>query len=381
MTGAELADGLGRVERWFDGNFRERGEIGAAVSVWKDGVEVLSLAGGTTTRDGVEPWTVETLAPVWSATKGMAAWACVKALTDSGVGLHRPVADVWPDFEQAGKEEIRFSEMLSHTAGLAVLNEMVSILDHKAVTGALERQVPSGRQGERQGYHARTFGFLLDEVVRRITGADSLGEYFERELRSKVDAEFWIGLPEKEDGRVATLYPGRMTEALKSDAFMKAFQTAGSMTARAFQSPSGLNAVSDINRAETWRLGLASMGGVGSARGLGRLYAELLGKSGELAKMDETLTDREDEVICHRIAFSAGMMKDALEAETGKKVRSLFGPSTRAFGHPGAGGSLAFGDPENGLAFAYVMNQMELGVLPGEKGLGLVRALYGLETE
>jgi CubicO group peptidase (beta-lactamase class C family) len=106
MTGTVLSERLGAVERWFDGNFRERGEVGAAVSVWKDGVEVLSLAGGTTTREGTERWTVETLVPVWSATKGMAAWACVKALRESGVGLEREVADVWPDFEQGGKEGV-----------------------------------------------------------------------------------------------------------------------------------------------------------------------------------------------------------------------------------------------------------------------------------
>jgi CubicO group peptidase (beta-lactamase class C family) len=141
----------------------------------------------------------------------------------------------------------------------------------------------------------------------------------------------------------------------------------------------GLNAVADFNRAETWQAGFASMGGVGSARGLARLYAGLLGENGERAIMEKTLTDREDEVICRPVAFSAGMMKDATEGGGGRKVRALFGPSLRAFGHPGAGGSLAFGDPEHGVAFAYVMNQMELGVLPGEKALGLVRALYGLE--
>jgi CubicO group peptidase (beta-lactamase class C family) len=368
---------LAAVERWFEGNFRERGEIGAAVSVWKDGVEVLSLAGGTMTRDGQEPWTVHTLVPVWSATKGMAAWACVTALREAGEALERPVADVWPDFEQGGKEEVRLIDVLSHTAGLAVLDEKVSILDHAAVVGALERQVPLGPPGTTQAYQARTFGFLLDEIVRRVTGAASLGAYFESQMRQKVGAEFWIGLPEAEARRVATLYPGRMTEALKEDAFMKAFQTPGSVTARAFQSPVGLNAVADFNRAETWTAGYPAMGGVGSARGLGRLYADLAGGQVETAVFEQTVTDRKDLVICQHVGFSAGMMKDAVEAGTGEKVRPLLGPSMRSFGHPGAGGSLAFADPENGVAFAYVMNQMELGVLPGEKTLGLVRALYG----
>jgi CubicO group peptidase (beta-lactamase class C family) len=365
---------LAAVEAWFAGNFRERGELGAAVSVWHRGREVLSLAGGTMDREGRQPWTVETLVPVWSCTKGIAAWAGVAALRGAGVGLERAVADVWPDFEQAGKGELTFRQLLAHTGGLAVLDEKVSILDHAAVVGALERQLPMADLGRVQGYHARTFGFLLDEIVRRVTGAESLGRYFET-LREPLGAEFWLGLPEQEMGRVATLYPGRMTEALKQEPFMRAFQTPGSVTLRAFQSPVGLNAVADFNRPETWRAGFPSMGGVGSARGLGRLYAALA--EGGWPELEATVSDAEDVVLCQPMAFSAGMMKDAVDAATGRKRRRLFGPALRAFGHPGAGGSLAFADPENGLAFAYVMNQMELGVLPGERALGLVRALYG----
>lgn len=368
------SNNLAAVERWFEGNFRERGEVGAAVSVWQGGREVLSLAGGTMDREGRQPWTAETLVPVWSSTKGMAAWACVTALRRAGLRLEQAVADVWPDFEQAGKGEMTFRQLLAHTGGLAILDERVPILDHAAVVRALERQVPMGPVGVVQGYHARTFGFLLDEIVRRVTGAESLGRYFES-LREPLGAEFWLGLPEAEHGRVATLYPGRMTEALKEDAFMKAFQTAGSVTVRAFQSPVGLNAVADFNRPDTWRGGFPSMGGVGSAGGLGRLYAELAQVGWQ--ELEETVSDANDAVLCQPMAFSAGMMKDSVERETGWKRRSLFGPSLQAFGHPGAGGSLAFADPENGVAFAYVMNQMELGVLPGAKSLGLVRALYG----
>ena len=381
MISASLpTQNLEAVERWFDGNFRERGELGAAVSVWKDGVEVLSLAGGTTTREGREPWTAETLAPVWSSTKAMAAWACVSALREAGVELEQAVAEIWPGFEQAGKGAVRFLDVLSHTAGLPVLDEKVSILDHAAVVAALERQAPIGPPGATQAYHARTFGFLLDEITRRASGAESLGEYFEQNIRRRADAEFWIGLSPEEDGRVATLYPGRMTEELKHDPFMKAFQTPGSLTLRAFQSPVGLNAVADFNRPETWRAGYPAMGGVGSARGLARLYSELLARSGqENRALETTVSDRDDAVLCRRLAFAAGTMKDAVDAGTGRKLRPLFGPSLRAFGHPGAGGSLAFADPENGIAFAYVMNQMELNVLPGEKSLGLVRALYGRE--
>lgn len=381
MQEAGLSKRLEAVERWFAENFTLRGEIGAAVCVHWRGQEVLSLARGTTTREGHEPFTAETLVPVWSATKGPAAWACVRALLDAGVRLDAPVSDVWPDFEQAGKEALTFRQLLAHTGGLAVLDEKVSIHDPAAIRQALERQAPLAPPGTTQGYHARTFGFLLEEVVRRVTGACSLAEYFEATLRAPFDAEFWIGLPAAEDRRVATLYPGRMIAAYRDDAFLRAFQTPGTVTQRAFQSPVGLNAVADFNRPETWRAGFASMGGVGSARGLARLYAPLAtGADPALADLERTVSDAEDLVLCRRAAFGGGVMKDALDPVSGRKVHHLFGPSTRAFGHPGAGGSLAFADPENQVALAYVMNQMELGVLPGEKALGLVRALYGLEA-
>jgi CubicO group peptidase (beta-lactamase class C family) len=369
---------LEAVERWFEGNFRERGEIGAAVSVWKDGVEVLSLAGGHLTREAQQPWTPETLVPVWSSTKGMAAWTCLRALDEAGVSLDQTVGALWPDFEQGGKEALSLRQLLSHTGGLAVLDERVSIQDPVAIARALARQRPLGPPGTVQAYHARTFGFLLDEVVRRVSGAAGLGEFFEVKLRRAAAAEFWIGLPREEEGRVATLYPGRMTDGLRADPFMKAFQTAGSVTQRAFQSPVGLNAVADFNQPETWRAGFASMGGVGSARGLASLYARLALRPE--AGLEQVESDAEDAVLCRRMAFACGMMKDAMDAGSGVKVRPLFGPSPRAFGHPGAGGSLAFADPQHGIGFAYVMNQMELGVLPGEKALGLVRALYGQDA-
>ena len=374
------------VESWFRENFVLRGELGAAVSIWRDGSEVMSLVQGFTSRERTTPWTVDTLVPVWSSTKGPAAVACLMALHEAGLPLDAPVAEVWPEFFLGGKDHITFAEVLSHRAGLCVLNERVPIFDFKAVIKAIEHQIPLWSAGATQAYHARTFGFLLDEIVRRITGAETLGHYFDEILGRPLDLDFWIGLPQSEYDRVARLYPGKMNISQGDQGFLKAFHTSGSVTQRTFASPVGLTAVNDFNQSHTWAQGYASMGAVASARGLAQFYAFLANGGRGVANVEvptwvlnalsNPLSQGDDAVLCVPAAFSAGMMMDPVHTDTGSKLRRMFGTSLSAFGHPGAGGSLAFADPETGISFAYVMNQMEVGVLPSERATGLVDALF-----
>jgi len=374
------------IEKWFQSNFSLRGDLGAAISVWQDGTEVMHLEQGFTNRERTRPWTAETLVPVWSATKGPAAVACLMALHEAGLPLNAPVVEVWPEFFLSGKEQITFAQVLSHRAGLCALTQRTPIFDYNAVIKALEQQAPRWQPGTQQAYHARTFGFLLDEIVRRITGADTLGHYFDEMFGAPLELDFWMGLPPEHHHRVATLYPGKMNLSAGDQAFMKAFNTAGSVTQETFASPIGLNAVQDFNQPHTWSQGYASMGGVSTARALAKFYS-VFANGGKYQSVQiiptwvqraltQPLSDSQDAVLCVPTAFSAGMMMDPINPETHQKSRQLFGPSEGAFGHPGAGGSLAFADPETGLSFAYVMNQMEVGVLPSEKALGLVRALY-----
>ncbi len=392
MSLAVNAQQLQAVQAWFDESFRTRGEMGASVSIWQHGQELLHLARGHCDRARTREWDQDTLVPVWSATKGPAAVCCLLALEEAGVPLDCPVSEVWPEFVGGGKASITFLHLLSHTAGLCALDEPTPIYNYDAVIEALERQHPLWEPGMRQGYHARTFGFLMDEIVRRLAETESLGEYFREVFGSPMALDFWIGLPSAQWERVSPIYPGKISIANSDQPFIKAFNTSGSLTQRTFTSPFGLNAVNDFNQSETWSRGYASMGGVGSAHGLGKFYA-MLAQGGVwngaqivpenlVRRLEQTLTQENDSVLLAPVAFSAGMMQDPLDEDPesenhGGKLRPLYGPSLRAFGHPGAGGSLAFADPENGIAFAYVMNQMEVGALPGERVQGLVSALYG----
>lgn len=368
---------LEAVRAQFAENFVSRGELGASVSIWRHGEEVLSLSQGWRDRQKTAPWTPDTLVLVWSITKGLAAACLLHALQADGIPLDTPVAAVWPEFAQHGKGSVTLAQLLSHQAGLAAMDDLApSILDHAAVAAALAAQAPNWALSENaHGYHARTYGFLLDEILRRLRPGQTLGRYWRTHFGDPLGLALWIGLPEEQESRVASVYPARSGGNQPLDPFYDALADEESLTRRAFMAPRGLQSVASMNAPEVRRVALPSLGGIGSASALGKFYATLNADAASTP-----LTSGPDRVLLHHTAFSAGFMLDPVDAG-GRKVRSLFGPSRSAFGQPGAGGGHAFADPENGLAFAYVMNQMELGVLPNEKSLGMVRALYGSRGE
>ncbi|MEM8955981.1 MAG: serine hydrolase domain-containing protein [Verrucomicrobiota bacterium] len=380
-----------RLEHMFAENFSVRGDVGASVAVWRDGAEEVSLAGGLREKGGTLPWEGDTLVPVWSATKGMSAAAFLLALDEAGRDLDEEVASVWERLGSGEKAGLTFGQVLSHQAGLSGLDDDASITDHEGVVGALEAQAPAWRRGDgRHGYHPRTWGFLVDELLRRVTGARSLGEYWRERLAMPFGLDLWIGeLTADVYGRVAPVYAGKpRPEGLGEDGpFYNAFGNVDSLTHRAFTSPRGLDGVSRFNDPSAWNLGLAAMGGLATASGLAKFYGilacggmwggERVFSERAMGWMESVLVDGEDLVFMRPTAFAAGMMKDPIDGESGAKRRAIFGPSTRAFGHPGAGGSHAFADPDRRMGFGYVMNQMELGILPKEKAMGLVGAVYG----
>ena len=368
----------------FHENFTAFGELGASVCVWQDGREVLSLAGGWKDRAQTEPWSAETPVLFWSATKGLAAGCLLHACQEHGLSPLTRVAELWPEFAQAGKERVTIAELLSHQAGLAALSRAADAQDHAAVAAALAAEAPQWPPGAGHGYHPRTFGYLVDEVLRRITGGVTLREYWRAQFAEPLGLDVWIGMPAERVAEASSIFPAK-TAPPKADPFYTAFLTPGSLTARAFASPRGLHSVASMNAPEARASSFGAFGGIGTARGLAKFYALLAGggvlngrrffEPSTLDWMTTTLTQGPDRVLHIDTAFSAGFMRDPVAAG-GAKQRAHFGPSPRAFGHPGAGGSHAFADPDTGLAFAYVMNQMEPGVLPGAKCLRLITALY-----
>ena len=369
-----------RVELLFRENFEKFGELGAAVSVWQNGKPIVDLYGGFRDARREEPWTADTLVLVWSASKGVGSACVLHALQEHDINISQQVAEFWPEFAQAGKENITLAQLLSHQAGLCALDRRVDVLDYGAVIRALEAQRPLWPPGTAHGYHARTFGFLLDELVRRIAGK-TLSDYWQKFFAQPLHLDLWIGLPEKQNPRAATIYPAKSGKPPEPKQFYLDLAKPGTLARRVFTSPYGLQAVNAMNTPEIRAKPIVSFGGIGSAAALAKFYSMLAdgGKFDNRAFFSEktiewmttTLADGVDRVFQIPTAFSAGFMKDSRSA-----ARRIFGTSRSGFGHPGAGGSHAFADPENKIAFAYVMNQMEQSLLPNEKSLRLVDAIY-----
>jgi CubicO group peptidase (beta-lactamase class C family) len=369
-----------RLATLFEENFTRFGELGAAVSIWQHGKPVVELHGGF--RDGKreQPWTAETIVLFWSATKGLGSACLLHALQEHGISLEHRVAEFWPEFAQAGKDAITVGQLLSHQAGLSALDKPVDVLDYPAVIAALEKQRPLWPPGTAHGYHARTFGFLVDELTRRMTG-HRVSEYWRRTFGEPLELDIWIGLPEADYQRAATIYAAKAGGEQKPADFYRELVTPGTLVRKTFTSPAGLHSIAAMNTAENRATSIVSFSGIGSASSLAKFYGMLanggvLGgeryfSSETIALMTTTLTSGIDRILQIPTAFSAGFMKDPLDAP-----RRIFAPAPSAFGHPGAGGSNAFADPENGIGFAYVMNQMEQSLLPNEKSLRLVDAIY-----
>jgi CubicO group peptidase (beta-lactamase class C family) len=369
-----------RLEPLFGDNFEQFDELGAAVSVWQDGEPIVDLYGGFRDARREKPWMPDTLVLVWSATKGIGSACLLHVLQEHQIDIHRRVAEFWPEFAQADKQNITLAQLLSHQAGLCALDRRVDVLDYGAVIHALEAQQPLWPPGTAHGYHARTFGFLVDELVRRIAGK-TLSDYWQENFARPLSLDFWIGLPEKENPRMATMYAAKAGKSPKPKQFYADLITPGTLARKTFISPYGLHAITEMNNVSVRAQPIVSFGGIGSAFSLAKFYAMLAngGKSDgqtffsgtTINWMTTTLADGIDLVFQIPTAFSAGLMKDPQNA-----ARRMFGPSQKSFGHPGAGGSHAFADPENKIAFAYVMNQMEQSLLPNEKSLRLVDAIY-----
>ena len=326
---------LATVKARFEENFRLRGELGASVSVWHEGREILSLADGWRDRQKTVPWTADTLVLMWSITKGLAAACVLHALATDGIPLETPVAALWPEFSQNGKGTVTLAQLLSHQSGLAALAEPeISIFDHAAVVAALAAQAPCWPPGTAHGYGPRTYGFLADEILRRLRPGQMLSTYWRQTFADPLDLDLWIGLPDEQAGRVASIYPARtiLGQAGPLGPFYDALADEKSLTRRAFSGPRGLQSVASMNTPEGRRVSIPSFSGIGTARALGKFYAllangsELDGRTffppAALRTMTQTLTNGPDRILCLETAFSAGFMQDPLGVD-GRKNRHV----------------------------------------------------------
>ena len=359
------------VREEFARNFTERGEVGAALCIVLDGVTVVDLVGGWADPAAATPWRHDTLVDFYSVGKAFVALLALQ-LVDAGlVALDDPIARVWPEFAAAGKEEATLRHTLCHRAGVPALREPMTnddLWDWGRMTAALAATTPWWEPGTRHAYHTNTYGHLIGEVVRRVSG-EPCGRRLAA-LAGPLDADLHVGVPPAEQHRCAAVHfeapgpPAMSHAALEGDARMEMLS---------YFNPPGFSSMGVVNTV-AWRTAeVPSTNGHGSARGVARLYAALL-EPGRILSPDllAEATSAQSEGYCpilhEDVSFGLGFKPTV--------PRRPFGPNPGSFGHFGTGGAVGFADPVGGVAFGYVMNH----VIPrwqSTRNRSLIDALYG----
>lgn len=357
---------------------RELSEVGAACCVYVEGRRVVDLWGGVASPDSGREWEADTPVIVFSSTKG-ATTVCVHLLAQRGVlDLDAPIANYWPDFAAEGKGAVPLRWALSHRAGVPAVDAPVTLDDvvgWDRVVAAVAAQRPEWEPGSAHGYHARSFGWILGEVVRRVTGR-SIGRFFAEEVTGPLGLDWWIGLPPAVEPRIATMLGPEPPADPAVRELMNQMMGPGTLLGRVMSGPSGLFAYDDRwNTPPFLAAEMPSSNGVASARAIAHMYAATIGEVDGVRLLDAATADLARSVQSDDIDRVLGV---PTRFGLGFALTPVLGASCppSAFGHPGAGGSLGFADPERGVAFGYVMNRMKLGVAGDERSEGLVRAVY-----
>lgn len=377
-----VAPGFESVRDAFVENFERRGELGAACCVYHRGEKAVDLWGGVRNKATGEPWEEDTMVMVYSTTKGLAALALALAHSRGLFDYDERVGRYWPEFAQQGKENITVRQLLAHQAGLVAFEGM----DDKALIGDLDRladtlarQKPEWLPGTRQGYHAISLGYYESELLRRTDPRHrSLGRYFQDELADPLGLDFYIRLPQTiPDRRLAVLEQANYASAL-SHVPLSFFLALMNPRSAVHRSLAGTTISLDKERVYARDFEVPSGGGVGTARAIARVYGVFATGGKALGLKPETLRQlmapapapprrSRDLVLKIDARFSLGFAKTS--------PKDSFG-SLSSFGHPGAGGSCGFADPEARIGYGYVMNRMGTYLPADPRDLALRDAIY-----
>lgn len=380
-----VKEGFEAVREAFAENFTKRREIGAACCVYHKGEKVVDLWGGVRNIRTGEPWEEDTMALVYSATKGLSAMTLAVAHSRGWLDYDAPVCQYWKEFAKNGKGKITVRQLLAHQAGLFAFDEPVNkatVADFDRLAEVLARQKPAWEPGARQAYHAITLGFYESELLRRIDPQHrSLGHFFRDEIATPLGLDFYITLPESiPDSRLAPLidptpfkmlfgFPLRTTLAVlnhRSNLYRALMVNPGSALAR------------DEQRVYTRDLEVPSGGGVGTARAIAQAYSVFANGGRELGLREETLHELAapaipaahgfyDECLMGEVEFSLGFMKTCPNWPFGYPG---------SFGAPGAGGSLGFADPHAQIGYGYIPNRIGATLTADPRDVAIRNALY-----
>ena len=358
-----------RARAAFAANFATGADMGASFAAIIDGAFVVDLWGGFSDAAGTKPWEKDTIVNVYSTTKTMCALTALLCADRGLIDFAAPVAKYWPEFAQNGKERITVAQLMSHTAGLSGFGEKIKaedLYDWDRICDMLARQAPWWEPGTRSGYHTVSQGYLVGEVVRRVSGV-SLGTLFRTEIAEPLGADFHIGLPPKDDARVAELIPPELSLGDVSSHSDVAKRTFASLHLNAREP-----------RTEAWRRAeIPAAGGIGNARSVALVQSVLV--NGGVAKGKRILSEagarralelqieNDDLVLGIPVRFGLGYGLPSA-------VAPFPNPNTVFWG--GWGGSLIVADYDARMTFSYVMNRMNSTTTGDARVSGLFGGLY-----
>ena len=391
-----MAPGFEEVRAQFEENFAGRGEVGAAVAAFHRGAKVVDLWGGIRDPRRGDPWTRDTLVLVYSTSKGLAAMTLALAHSRGWLDYDERVVAYWPEFAQHGKDRVTVRQLLAHQAGLPVVDEPLDhrhLADFDRLAATIAGQAPAWEPGTRHGYHGLSLGWYEGELIRRVDPRHrTLGRFFAEEIAAPLGLEFYFGLPDDIPAeRLAPIQASRTLRTLLQlrnlpRGMVLGFARRSSLTARAFSNPK-LRGPADLDSPRYRAVEFPAGGGIGQVSSIACAYGSFASGGSELGLVAGTLDElrrppvapsRGDHDLVLRVptAYSLGFVKPSRDFRFGS------GPS--AFGHPGAGGSFAFADPERQVGFAYAPNRLgyHLHNDPREKALrdALYRCLDRVEA-
>jgi CubicO group peptidase (beta-lactamase class C family) len=383
-----VSAGFEAVRDAFSENFSQRHELGGACCVYHRGEKVVDLWGGVRNKSTGEPWQEDTMVLVYSLTKGLAAMTLAVAHSRGWLDYEERVCTYWPEFAQRGKEAITVRQLLAHQAGLFAFDEPVDrsvVADADRLAAVLARQKPVWTPGTRQAYHAITLGYYEGELLRRVDPQHrSLGRFFQDEIATPLNLDFYIRLPEAiPNSRLATLARPGLLEMLRGFG-IGFFLVALNPRSNIVRALKGSEFPHDDQHIYARNFEVPSGGGVGTARAIAHAYSVFANGGRELQLRPETLQLLAAPAIpptqgffdeCMRsdgVQFSLGFMKHCPVWSFG---------SEGAFGAPGSGGSLGFADPQAGIGYAYVTSKMGTALTGDPRDIALRNAVYSIISQ
>ncbi len=389
MIHGSVEPGFEEVRAEFEKNFTERGELGAACTMYHKGEKVVDLWGGYRDEKTLTPWKEDTMVLVFSTTKALSSLAVAVAHSKGLIDYDEKVAAYWPEFAQNGKEDITVRQLLAHQAGLCAIDKPITLeimSDLDRLSQILAKQKPAWEPGTKQGYHCWNIGFYQNELIRKVDPKHrSLGKFFQEEIASPLGIEFYIGLPKDiPDSRIANIKPFKKIKMLLNPSkmplkFVLPLMNPWSLASRAMLNPKFANNHNNFNRRDVRSVEFGSGNGIGTARSIAKALSEFAAGGKKLKIREETLKELEkppqipkegatDILLKVELPFSLGFIKPSNGFE--------FGTNERTYGGFGAGGSCGFADPEAQVGFSYVMNKMDLYIVNDPREKTLREAFY-----